>query len=193
MNYLLNTISIGDWFRILLIYSHVVICAFAITAVLKTDFKIVLGKISREEIQQEAVQISALLLGLWGTGLTIIYLDTGFSPEILVTKGKLLLKLMCVVTLTINGLVLHHVSFPILMKQSENISTKESVLLSVTGALSSSHWMLAAFVGMSKPLGLLPFSTLLQAYGVFVASVVLVSLFFVPMISRVKIGLTTAS
>lgn len=183
-------ISTSDWLRISLIFCHLLACAFAISAVLRTDINIVLGKFSREEIGRAASGISALLMALWVTGLAIIYIDTGFSPAILATKSKLLLKLLCVVTLTLNGMVLHQLSFPILTRDTGKITTKESILLVVTGALSTSHWMLAAFVGLSKPLGRLPFFTLLEAYIVFVAAVVAVSLLFIPLLSRVTLAST---
>lgn len=178
-------ISTSDWLRISLIYCHLLACAFAITSVLKTDINIVLGKFSRDDIGRAASGISQLLVALWATGLAIIYIDTGFSPEILATKSKLLLKLLCVVTLSINGMVLHRLSFPILTRNSDTLTTMESVLLVTTGALSTSHWMLAAFVGLSQPLGRLPFQTLLAAYIVFVCAVLFVSLLFIPLLSRV--------
>ena len=183
-----NEISIGDWLRIVLIFSHVVLCAFAITAVLRTDIKIMGGHFSRQGIEHEARQIAWLLAALWISGLAIIYLDTGFSPDILMAKSKLLLKLLCVLMLSLNGLVLHHVSFPVLTRDSETLTHTESVLLCVTGALSTSHWLLAAFIGISAPLDQLPFNTLLSTYVVFVGLILLLSITFVPMISRVKVG-----
>lgn len=179
-------ISTSDWLRISLIYCHLLVCAFAITSVLKTDINIVLGKVSRDDIGRAASEISHLLIALWATGLAIVYIDTGFSPEILATKSKLLLKLLCVVTLSINGMVLHHLSFPILTKDANAITATQSILLVTTGALSTSHWMLAAFVGLSQPLGRLPFQTLAAAYIVFICAVLFVSLFFIPLLSRVS-------
>lgn len=188
MLHLFSTIiSTSDWLRISLIYCHLLVCMFAITAVLKTDINIVLGKFSRDDIERAAKGISHLLIALWATGLAIIYIDTGFDPAVLATKSKLLLKLLCVVTLTINGMVLHHLSFPLLMRDSDSITAGESVLLVTTGALSTSHWMLGAFVGLSQPLGRLPIHTLVAAYGVFVGSVLVVSLFFIPLLSRVTV------
>lgn len=178
-------ISTSDWLRISLIYCHLLVCAFAITSVLKTDINIVLGKFSRDDIGRAASEISHLLIALWATGLAIVYIDTGFSPDILATKSKLLLKLLCVITLSINGVVLHHLSFPILTKDANAITATESILLVTTGALSTSHWMLAAFVGLSQPLGRVPFQTLAAAYIVFVCAVLFVSLFFIPLLSRV--------
>lgn len=180
-----SAISIVDWLRVLLIYCHVGICAFAITTVLKADFKILLSDFCREDIGTDAKRISYLLAGLWISGLAIIYLDTGFSTEIMMTKSKLLLKLLCVLMLTLNGLMLHQVSFPVLTRASE-ASDSEAVMLAVTGALSTSHWLLAAFIGMSAPLGQLPLHTLLQGYSLFLGSTILVSLTCVPLINRVK-------
>ena len=177
-------VSISDWLRISLVYCHLLLCAFAITAVLKTDLKIILGKFTHAEISRAAAGISWLLIGLWASGLAIIYIDTGFNPEVLATKSKLLLKLICVATLTLNGMVLHKLSFPVLLRSADSIPLKASVLLVVTGALSTSHWMLAAFVGLSQPLGKLPTETLLALYGLFVGTVVMTSLFFIPLLSR---------
>ena len=182
-----STISTSDVLRMTLIYGHLMFCAFALTSVLKADINIVLGRLSRDDIARAASGISWLLIGLWASGLAIIYIDTGFSPAILVTKSKLLLKLLCVVTLTLNGIVLHYFSFPYLMRDGNTLSTKESMLLVITGSLSTSHWMLAAFVGLSQPLGLFPFQTLLAAYVLFVVAVVSVSLFFIPLLSRVTL------
>lgn len=179
-------ITTAEWLRLALLYTHLVLCVFAISAVLKTDFALFFGKVSREELEATAKSISVILLFLWATGLSIIYIDTGFSPAELMTKSKLLLKLMSVVTLTLNGMVLHHISFPVLTKPANSMTKSQSVLLVVTGALSTSHWLLAAFVGTSKPLGKLPVSTLLNAYGVFVFLVVISSLLFIPLLSRIN-------
>lgn len=179
-------IATTDWLRICLIYSHFVVCALAISAVIKTDIAIVTGQFTRKELEFTAHMISKLLIALWVRGLAIIYIDTGFSPETLQAKPKLLIKLMCVSILTLNGRLLHHISFPILTKDTSALKTSELVLLVTTGALSTSHWMLAAFVGMTKPLDRLPFENLFVAYGVYVLSVITISLLFIPFISNVK-------
>lgn len=181
-------ISISDWLRIALVYGHVLVCAFAITAVLRTDLKIVFGNICEQEIARAAKEISFLLAALWVSGLAIIYIDTGFSAAILATKPKLLLKLMCVVTLTLNGIALHNISFPVLTRLHGIFTPRESILLVVTGALSTSHWMLAAFIGMSQPLGRLPLQTLFTGYGLFVLAVVTCSLPLIPLLPGSKLN-----
>jgi len=187
-----EVISTLEWLRIALLYSHLGLCIFAISSILKTDIALFLGNVTRDELNATAKSISVLLLLLWATGLAIIYIDTGFEPAVLITKSKLLLKLMCVCMLTLNGIVLHHLSFPVLANHAGRLSLGESALLVVTGALSTSHWLLAAFVGMSKPLGRLPFETLFSAYGVFLVLVIATSLLFIPLLARVKpIALTS--
>jgi hypothetical protein len=179
MLYLINT---SDWLRMALLYSHLILCALAISAVLKADISIMAGRYSATALRSTANTISLLLMALWATGLGVIYLDTGFAPAILLTKSKLLLKLMCVVALTINGVLLHRLSFPLLTRADQSLTIPESILLVGTGAVSTSHWMLAAFVGLAKPLGRLPFETLLAAYGLFCACVLTAALFFVPLL-----------
>ena len=91
MLYLINT---SDWLRMALLYSHLILCALAISAVLKADISIMAGRYSATALRSTANTISLLLMALWATGLGVIYLDTGFAPAILLTKSKLLLKLM---------------------------------------------------------------------------------------------------
>lgn len=50
-----------DWLRIFLLYSHLVLCVFAISAVLKTDMALVFGNFSRKELESTAKSISMLL------------------------------------------------------------------------------------------------------------------------------------
>jgi hypothetical protein len=179
---MLYLITTTDWVRITLLYSHLVLCAFAITAVLTTDIAIMRGSYCKKSLAATAKAISVILAALWLTGLAIIYIDTSFEPAVLLSKTKLVLKLACVITLTLNGIVLHHICFPVMTRENSSLSLKDSAVLATTGALSTSHWMLAAFVGMSKPLGRLPLETLLPAYGLFVCSVLVTSLFFIPLL-----------
>lgn len=116
-------------------FSHILVCALAISAVIKTDIAIVTGQFARKELEFTENMISRLLITLWVTGLAVIHIDTGFSPDILQAKPKLRTKLMCVSILSLNGMLWHHISFPILTKDS---SAQYQPL------------MLAAFVGMTN-------------------------------------------
>lgn len=183
---LLTVVPGGDWARIIFVFCHVIFCAFAVTTVLKADYKILSSDLSPEDVAKDAKLISKLLAGLWVSGLAIIYVDTGFSPDIVMLKAKLVLKLACVFLLTANGVILHHVSLPVLTRLNQKVSHSELVLLSVTGALSTSHWLLAAFIGLFTPLGNLPVNTLLQAYGLLISGILFLSLTLVPVINHIK-------
>lgn len=182
-----NVIAIKEWVRLALLYSHLILCAFAIAAVLKTDVALLFSRINQAQLEKTAHRISLLLVALWASGLAIIYLDTGFNPDILATKSKLMFKLACVCVLTVNGIVLHHVSFPVLVSNKSTLSSLDTLLLVVTGGLSTSHWLLAAFVGLAKPLGRLPLEVLLTAYCLFLVSVVLASIMTLPLLSKMQV------
>lgn len=173
----------NEIFRLVLLFGHLLFCALALAQVLKTDFAIAFGHFTRESLQREARNIAWVLVLLWISGLTIIYLDTGFDLAVLASKPKLLLKLMCVVVLTANGIVLHTLSFPVMLKVGP-LRWPESVLLAATGALSTSHWLMAAFFGIAKPLGKIPLAQLLPIYGGLCVAIVLLSLGFVPILRR---------
>ncbi|MGB0866951.1 MAG: hypothetical protein ACPGSC_10600 [Granulosicoccaceae bacterium] len=177
---MLSYLSVVEWSRLGLLYGHLIACALAIAAVLKADVAIFSGQYTASGLKKTADDTSKLLLILWVTGLAIIYLDTGFEVDTLLDRTKLMLKLMCVLTLTANGLVLHWVSFPILVKRRGNLGWFEAFLLVTTGALSTTHWLAAAFVGMSKPLGRVPLDVLAQTYVSLVSVALVVSLFFMP-------------
>ncbi len=187
---LVNTISAPEWLRIFVVYSHIIVAAFALTAVLRADIKMVISRISSREIEKDSKRIFLLLVALWVTGLTVVYFDTGFNPDVLMDKSKLLLKLICVLVLTANGLILHYISFPILERDTVTVSYAEAALLSVTGALSTSHWLLAAFVGKTASLSQVSFQALLETYAIFLCVTLVVSLCFILGIHRIKVGIS---
>lgn len=84
---------------------------------------------------------------------------------------------------TVNGVTLHTISFP-LFARTGHFTWSESVVLAITGALSTSHWVLAAFVGVARPLGQWPLKTLLLGYMFYVIAALFVALLCVPMVRR---------
>lgn len=169
--------------RLVLLYSHLLLCALAIAQVLKADFAIAFGRFTRESLQRDARDVSLILLLLWVSGLAVTYHDTGFDLAILAAKPKLLLKLVCVIVLTANGAVLHYLSFPVMLKRGP-VRRREAVLLALTGALSTSHWLMAAFIGIARPLGKVPLPQLLTVYGGLSLMAMGAGLCFSPMLKR---------
>ena len=181
-----NVINVTEWFRLFLLYAHLILCAFAMAIVLKTDVALLFNSINRAQLENTARAISLVLVALWATGLAIIHLDTGFQFEVLATKSKLLFKLICVGVLTVNGLVLHHVSFPLLVREGSSLNSLNTLLLVITGALSTSHWLLAAFIGLAKPLGRLPLDVLLSVYGLMLGAVCIASVLSLPVVNKMQ-------
>lgn len=155
-----------DWLRLLLIYLHLLSCAFALVLVLGADWRIATRRFTADGLRRTASRTSVALGALWLTGLALIHRDTGFDPVLMIESPKLLLKLLVVVTLTANGFFLHAVSFPLIV-QSRRPGVAGSMLLATTGALSTGHWLLAAFVGVARPLGTWSFQHLLNGYALY--------------------------
>ncbi|MGB7182628.1 MAG: hypothetical protein WA888_06710 [Burkholderiaceae bacterium] len=95
----------------------------------------------------------------------------------------MLLKLLCVTVLTANGIVLHFLSFPVLAG-SGPLTLREGMFLASAGALSSSHWMLAAFIGVARPLGRVPIDTLLVCFVSICVFTILIGLARTPQVRR---------
>ena len=170
--------------RLLLLYAHLISCAFALTYVIEADVKIVRSTFTATWLERRARAISRWLTALWVTGLSLIWIDTGFDPVILAGKSKLLLKLTCVTVLTINGAVLHYVSFPVLLRNGP-LPVSQTLLLSITGAISSSHWLAAAFVGLAKPLSQISVPVLGKAYMISLGAILLASVLSTPLMHRI--------
>lgn len=175
-----SSISISEWTRLLLLYAHLLVSMLAIAQVFFADLGIATSSLSRVQLHRTIRGIGWLLAGLWITGLMLIGLDTGFDLAVMAEKPKLLFKLVVVLALTLNGLALHSVVFPILMSDSA-LRRRQVAVMAVFGAMSSLHWLLAAFIGVTKPLNRLPIETLLAAYAALCFGAVIVALCLAPM------------
>ncbi len=95
-----------------------------------------------------AKRVGALLCVLWASGLIIIYIDAGFEAAEILNNTELVFKIICVSILTLNGIFLHAKAFPIVI--GNKLLDRGSVLtVAITGAVSTSHWLLAVFVGLT--------------------------------------------
>ena len=172
-----------DWLRLALLYSHLLLCAFALVEVLRADVRIVAARFTVDGLRRTAHRVAWVLCALWASGLAIVFLDTGFDPGALGATPKLLLKLLTVSVLTANGVVLHWLSFPIVAARVRP-TVSQALLLALSGALSTSHWLLAAFVGVARPLGQWPLETLLTAYLAYVGATLAVATLAAPALRR---------
>ena len=178
-----------DWARLLLVYLHLLCCTFALALVLSADWQIARGTMSARSLRQTAHKASAMLGLLWCTGILLVIKDTGLDVTVLEQMSKLQLKLVVVMALTINGLLLHFVSFPLVVKR-RNLTLFESLLISVTGAISTSHWLFAAFIGIARPIGEWPLESLLSAYVLLTMAAVVSGIVISPWIRRQLSGMS---
>jgi hypothetical protein len=164
-----------DFVRTALIYIHILLFAFSISLVLWADYTMFFGSYGTKVITKISSVIKNLLIGLWISGLLVIYIDTGFSPSLIAANTKLVVKLLVVLLLTFNGMLLHYLALEVLLFDGY-LDKKSSRLLAISGSISTSHWLLAAFVGVARPLKKFPISDLLIAYVGLCACIVIVAL-----------------
>lgn len=162
------------------LFLHLVAFAFAIVTVLKEDFSLLrASKLDPQQLHHTGALIVYLLALLWLTGLALVALDVGFEPVILAKKVKLATKMTVVWLLTLNGIFLHWLAFPMLT-QPQKSPRFAAVFCSVLGAVSSVSWVFASFVGVSRLVApMMNYSNFLGLYGLALVVGLFVALVFV--------------
>jgi hypothetical protein len=143
-----------DLTRMLVVYTHVIACTIAIGFAFFADYRILKAKGQMRnhdiEIVEQVSRFVAIALGaLWVSGIGILLIDFGHLPSFneLMAKPKLAAKVTVVLVLTLNGLLLHNYALPRLHRLN--------FLVALIGGVSASTWLVAAFLGVGKPLATL--------------------------------------
>ncbi len=140
--------------RMLALYTHVLACFAAAASVVLGDLAIFMPKrVDRVLLRKASRLVSWALLALWMSGLVLIGIDTGFAPDVILERPKLLAKLSVVLILSVNGWALHRWAFPVLASPQET-PQKAAGLPALLGGVSSASWLFAAFLGVAKPLAI---------------------------------------
>jgi len=128
-------------------------------------------------------QMLLYLIVLWVTGIGVVYIDTLFDLDKIMTAQKLLTKFSCVGVLTLNAFVIHFFSFSKLTE--ETLSKADMFIMSISGAISTSSWTFAGFLGIAKPLAKhLSLTDFLSLYGLVVAVATAVAISITPIIAK---------
>lgn len=164
-----------------LVFSHFVASAVAIVTLLQTDFHLlrrygaVLTTDDCQRIHRAKPVMTAALWALWITGILICLLGWLRDPAYLLNQ-KLMMKVLVVEILTLNGLFLHGYAFRfvkpgiVLARQG----MRAQFTLAVLGAISSTSWLFACFLGLARPLNNLPnFYDILAFYGLMLGGAIL--------------------
>lgn len=139
-----------------IVFVHLMFAVFALYYVISADIKILKGEFFNENeklLAEIGDRLTHLLLGLWASGLMLVLIDLKLDLSIaaLSAKPKLIVKLICVAVLTLNAGLLHVKVFPQLLDK-QSISKREWILISVAGGMSAVSWLMAAFLGVAKPM-----------------------------------------
>lgn len=145
-------------FKTLLVYGHLLATCIALGRVLLADHKLwlwrktPLGATQLAYLEETQKIVTLALLALWASGLLLVlqgYLDEG---QRYLLNQKLWAKVAVVVVLSINGMLLHRIGFPQLQRGAfAALSFPARSRLALLGALSTSAWLFAAFLGVARP------------------------------------------
>jgi hypothetical protein len=106
-------------------------------------------RLDKPSLLASAKLVKWLLLALWATGLPMVIMDIGTDVSLLLNNPKLVAKLIVVGVLTLNGILLHLIAFPVLVSKPKN-PAKAATFAATLGAVSMTSWLYASFLGASR-------------------------------------------
>jgi len=148
--------TIDQYFKTILVFSHFLLSAFALISILTSDYiflknyNIPLTEESMHHLESIKNTTFWSLFGLVLTGTMIVLYGMVRDPAFMLNP-KLYAKFMVVAILTVNGFFVHHYSD----KLNENmiiayIPGDLSRKLCYFGAISSTSWFWACFLGVAR-------------------------------------------
>jgi hypothetical protein len=136
--------------RQMLLYGHIIAFALALATIIKEDMRLLRAKrIDSASLHATANLVKWALLALWVTGVPMVMMDIGTDVSLLLGKPKLITKLIVVGALTLNGILLHFVAFPMIAGKLQN-PNKAATIAATLGAVSTASWLYASFVAVSR-------------------------------------------
>jgi len=151
--------NIGCAMKTLVIYAHLLATCVAIGLLLLQDAALAKSRgraLSVKAIKDLATAAEIMfvaLVVLWITGLGLVLLGYLENPQQYFMNEKLWAKFTVVSVLTLNGVLLHYFSFPRVTARRGLLGrTKlEQRLVAATGAISSTSWLFACYLGIARP------------------------------------------
>ncbi len=136
--------------RQLLLFVHTLAFAFALVTVLREDAALLTARqVDAARLQAIARTTGRLLALLWFTGLGLVGLGIGIDLAAIAAHPKLAAKLTVVGLLTVNGMLLHRLAFPLLTGVRAPWPYAATACAAL-GAVSTVTWVFASFVGVSR-------------------------------------------
>ncbi len=144
--------------KTLLVYAHLLAACVSVGILLLQD--LALAKTRGNPLPEKMVHdlrtaadiMFAALVVLWVTGLALVIVGYLDNPQQYLMNPKLWAKFTVVSILTLNGLLLHYFSFPRVVSHTGLLgrSPLEQSLIATTGAISSTSWLFACFLGIAR-------------------------------------------
>ena len=145
--------------KTLLVYAHLLAACVSVGILLLQD--LALAKTRGNPLPEKMVNdlraaadiMFAALVILWISGLVLVIVGYLDAPQQYLMNPKLWAKFTVVSILTLNGLLLHYFSFPRVVSHTGLLgrSPLEQSLIAATGAISSTSWLFACFLGIARP------------------------------------------
>jgi hypothetical protein len=145
--------------KTLLVYAHLLAACVSVgilliqdSALAKTRGKALSASAIKDLTKSAEVMFVALVV-LWITGLALVLLGYLENPQQYLMNEKLWAKFTVVSVLTLNGIALHYFSFPRVTSRRGllGLPTIEQILVTLTGAISSTSWLFACYLGIARP------------------------------------------
>lgn len=144
--------------KTLLVYIHLMAACVAVGILLMEDLALAkargktLSLRAISELKQAASIISLSLIVLWISGLTLVLVGYLDNPQEYLMNQKLWAKFTVVIILTLNGLVLHHFSFPRIASNRGilGLGNVEKALVMLSGCVSTTSWLFACYLGIAR-------------------------------------------
>ena len=144
-------------FTLLVLFAHLLGTCVALGAIVATDLRL-LGRLAQARVR--IAPPNPFVMRLISVALAVLYLSgaclvwTGWSADAAyLDNPKLQGKLILVLLLSLNALVLHHITFPGLARgrRVARWKPRDFMRVAVPVALSNALWMYCAFLGIARP------------------------------------------
>lgn len=144
-------------FKNFLVFIHLIAMALAVARMLEFDLRFLrtahrpLSAEMRQELARTQRLMSLTLAVLWASGLGLVALAAAQDPQAL-RNEKLWMKGLTVLCLTLNGLILHRVAFPVLQGPQAFLALpwRARTGLTLCAVMSSVSWLFASFLGIAR-------------------------------------------
>lgn len=145
--------------KTLLVYAHLLAACVSVGILLIQDSALAksrgkaLSASAIKDLTKSAEIMFVALVVLWITGLALVLLGYLENPQQYLMNEKLWAKFTVVSVLTLNGIALHYFSFPRVTSRRGllGLPTVEQILVTLTGAISSTSWLFACYLGIARP------------------------------------------